>query len=166
MKLNSAYHACIHVYGCAFWMLCLFGFCLPCLDCEEDQGLACDCCDCSGCFEQGKWHSSSHPVLINALVFSSSMHDRLFLCFKVYAMLESLVVYSHHWTPLLGKCFAMPGYYQNCRRFCICLVVYKIYKTLKTNNLNAPLGGLAWNGGWMNCGPPPRNKEICRSSLF
>ena len=75
------------------------------------------------------------------------MHDRLFFVFKVYAMLEFLVVNSQPENPLLGKCFAIPGYYQNCRRFCICLVVYKIYKTLKTNNLNAPLGGLAWNGG-------------------
>ena len=70
------------------------------------------------------------------------------LVFKVYAMLEFLVEYSHPENhPLLGKCLAILGYCQNCRRFCICLVGYKIYKTLKTNNLNAPLGGLAWNGG-------------------
>jgi hypothetical protein len=75
------------------------------------------------------------------------MHDRLLFVFKVYAMLEFLVVNSHLETPLLGKFFDMPCYYQNCRRFCICLVDYKICKALKTNNLNAPLGGLAWNGG-------------------
>ena len=39
------------------------------------------------------------PILFNALVFSSSMHDRLFFGFKVYAMLEFLVEYSHPETP-------------------------------------------------------------------
>ena len=82
------------------------------------------------------------------------MHDRLFILvfkvlfwFQVYAMLEFLVEYSHPENhPLLGKCLAILGYYKNCRRFCICLVVYKIYKTLKINNLNAPLGGLVLHG--------------------
>ena len=59
--------------------------------------------------------------------------------FQVYAMLEYLVDIDTLNPSLLGKCLAIHGYYQNYCRRCFYLVVYK---TLKTNNLNAPLGGM------------------------
>ena len=63
----------MHIYFVApfifvLCIVCLLVVILSCLDCEEDQGTCCDCGDCAGFSEQGKWHSSN-PILLYALDF-------------------------------------------------------------------------------------------------
>jgi hypothetical protein len=71
---------CIHAYmsmiviRIEYWLL----DCLDWIDCEEEQGYYCDCCECASCY-QGKWHTYSLPNLLCISIFTScSMHDRCF----------------------------------------------------------------------------------------
>src|SRR3954452_18801055 len=69
---------------------CLLFAILFCLDCEEDQGGFCDCADCAGCSDQGKWHSSKPYITFCIRVFSKiSMHVMVVFGFQVLLLLSS-----------------------------------------------------------------------------
>jgi hypothetical protein len=80
VNLKRHLHTCTHAYmsmiviRVEYWLL----DCLNWIDCEEEQGYYCNCCECASCY-QGKWHTYPSPILLCISIFTScSMHDRCF----------------------------------------------------------------------------------------
>jgi hypothetical protein len=61
IKMSFAYmHTCLWLsLEIEYWLL----DCLDWLDCEEEQGYYCNCCECASCY-QGKWHTCPLPILL------------------------------------------------------------------------------------------------------
>jgi hypothetical protein len=65
VNLKRHLHTCTHAYmsmiviRVEYWLL----DCLVWIDCEEEQGYYCNCCECASCY-QGKWHTCPSPILL------------------------------------------------------------------------------------------------------
>jgi hypothetical protein len=83
--IRAHMHTCLWLsLEIEYWLL----DCLDWIDCEEEQGYYCNCCECASCY-QGKWHTCSLPILLCISIFTScSMHDRCFTQL-FYQMLRS-----------------------------------------------------------------------------